>query len=712
MELTTIKINKFKSIAQPIEIVLNNGSHHITFIGKNGSGKTNILRALKLALSKNSMYEKKENIEVEYELALSAKEKRKCFECFSFDCDNDKILVTFNGSELNRKRLQAPIVSVSVKRFRNELQDILEQFRQACDTYLEELHFIESDETYSLASYTDVDVKNDKGQLYTLRKNQIDWIEDSLKRQIREIEQLLSNFAEDTLTIEQYDSHPLIGGFNYRVPFYEIADQKLTISPIVAQSLELNENDLVSANLKLNETIKRVNASLKDSYDLIQLQIARYEKTIKEIASIFSRKSDEQFYSDRSIFKKQNHFIQAMQDAVFANGYFIDNEDSMLFYDNEDYRKMQKQQANLNARNPIVEAFDIFLRESRIYKHDESIVQYDKIGRERLNELVKILNKRFIQTIIPDFDKQDNISYRLEIVENRLTLFVIEKGGNKVPFNETSLGRRWYLTYKLVSKLLKPGDYLFIDEPAAFLHPQAQLEIKRELETLSSQGVYVFVSTHSPYMISEDWANVISVSVGAKGTEIKRFESGDSLGKEIISELGDVRTSDILFNLSKTILLVEGAADKECIEKFAQILDYDLTNYHIHICDGDSILQVSYICIRNGIKFITVADNDNLYKGNRYVQSHLNYKKCIAEMKKHPDKVIFIGTGENGCLEDYFLKEEHKLHHYEAEQKKWKISCRAIRKITSTDGINKETLDNFEQLFIKMGLKKLRKPKS
>ena len=48
----------------------------------------------------------------------------------------------------------------------------------------------------------------------------------------------------------------------------------------------------------------------------------------------------------------------------------------------------------------------------------------------------------------------------------------------------------------------------------------------------------------------------------------------------IKEELGISRTSDILFNLSKTILLVEGVADKACIEKFARKLGYDLSNYH------------------------------------------------------------------------------------------------------------------------------------
>lgn len=77
--------------------------------------------------------------------------------------------------------------------------------------------------------------------------------------------------------------------------------------------------------------------------------------------------------------------------------------------------------------------------------------------------------------------------------------------GDKVSFNNTSLGRRWYLTYQFVKALLQLGDILLIDEPAAFLHPQAQAEFKKELETLAHQGICVFYSTHSPYMIPEDW---------------------------------------------------------------------------------------------------------------------------------------------------------------------------------------------------------------
>ena len=44
MKLTQIDILKYKSIKQPVSIVFNEGQV-VTLIGKNGSGKTNVLEA-------------------------------------------------------------------------------------------------------------------------------------------------------------------------------------------------------------------------------------------------------------------------------------------------------------------------------------------------------------------------------------------------------------------------------------------------------------------------------------------------------------------------------------------------------------------------------------------------------------------------------------------------------------------------------------------
>ena len=64
MKLTQIDILKYKSIKNPISIFFSEGKV-VTLIGKNGSGKTNILEAIKFAMSKNHNYYRSEKIDCE-----------------------------------------------------------------------------------------------------------------------------------------------------------------------------------------------------------------------------------------------------------------------------------------------------------------------------------------------------------------------------------------------------------------------------------------------------------------------------------------------------------------------------------------------------------------------------------------------------------------------------------------------------------------------
>ena len=139
---------------------------------------------------------------------------------------------------------------------------------------------------------------------------------------------------------------------------------------------------------------------------------------------------------------------------------------------------------------------------------------------------------KFLKKIIPGFDKNEvqGFSLKYQAFKNQngtLQLFVKEKNGDVIPFNQTSLGRRWYLTYLFVKQLLKEGDCLFIDEPAAFLHPQAQEEIRDDLIRLSQKGIYVFIATHSPYMMPDNWNQIYNVTMEENGTRLQSFFGGE-----------------------------------------------------------------------------------------------------------------------------------------------------------------------------------------
>lgn len=244
-----------------------------------------------------------------------------------------------------------------------------------------------------------------------------------------------------------------------------------------------------------------------------------------------------------SIFDEQNNkakildkhnFYQYLKQSLFSMGYLIDNEVSLLFSSQiNNYQETTKRQEYLNYQNPILKAIDIFLKTNGYYKGEESILDITKIEKDRLTKLIEKINNEFLSGIISKFDKTEIIRYFLRINENRLSLFVEEKTGECIEFNSTSLGRRWYLTYGFVKKLLKPKDFLFIDEPGAFLHPQTQLELRQDLEDIAQKGIYVFITTHSPYMITDNWKNVCNLIMIENGTEIQSFHNSDSLCQTI-----------------------------------------------------------------------------------------------------------------------------------------------------------------------------------
>ena len=620
-------------------------------------------------------------------------------------CIRNRIKITYNGNQPYVRMIAAPSVKVAVKEFREEAEDILIKFEIASKRYINNLRKIESDDIDGLA-YIDVDVIDKKGLISPLIKNKLDFVEKDIKDQKCVIEKLLHIFSGDVFDLEEFNPYSFVSGYLGPIQFYRIHEQNLKISPLVAKSLNLNKNKLETANQKLNATIRQINQELEEDYQNVQTQIDRFEKLKETIIGVFGKKDDERYLQEELRENRRKKFLRDLQEASFANCYYIDNEDTLLFYPRQsnEYERQQKQIENLNSRNPLEEVFHLFLLGKGIYQEGETFLEFSKIDSSRREKFLKIINKEFLLKNVPQFDRSEIAGYVLQEENNRPVLYVREKDGTKINVNETSLGRRWYLTYSLIKSILKEGDYLLIDEPAAFLHPQAQAEIKKDLLQLSAFNVSVFYATHSPYMIPSDWSNIISLSNEDRGTQAKQFDSGDELCKEIEKELGNLRGGDVLFHLSKTLLLVEGIVDKVCIEKFAELLKYDLSDYYIHVCDGDSIVQVSYLCIKNNIKFIAIADNDNKYKEKWYHRCHPTFQTCLERMQLFPDKCYFIGEGEKGCLENLFASENEGLLYYDNRGNKWKIAKEKVKEKKTIEDFKPETIENFERLFKEIGL--------
>ena len=137
MKLKQITIKKFKSIKEPIDIILNDEYKFYTFIGKNGSGKTNVLQAIKQALGKQSYHSGREkDFEAEYIFELTNEEVERYFPAIDIiDPTMKRVRVSCCGNEPQIKYVEAPTIEVSFVYYKQELQSILTDLMKAVKKY-------------------------------------------------------------------------------------------------------------------------------------------------------------------------------------------------------------------------------------------------------------------------------------------------------------------------------------------------------------------------------------------------------------------------------------------------------------------------------------------------------------------------------------------------------------------------------------------------
>lgn len=717
MQLKKIEILKYKSINSTITINFNVGEP-VTLIGKNGSGKTNILEALKRTFSNRNFLTFNRNIAVQayYYFLLTKEERKKYFPTIDLSEEDGLIKVKYIDKEPTIRLVSSPAVQVCVKKFREEAETIFNAYKTASKDYIKALKKIEVEHTSEFMLYTQVDCQDNKGNLTYIDNWQIQETQRRLDEQLKSIKNTLDAFSEDYFKLDDYSYSRFANSF-FPIELHTIVNHELKISPIIAKSLGITKKKLEAANLKLNESIKSINQALQNSYNEIQAQIQKFNKLEEDIKAVFMKADDDRYAAQETEETIRNRFMQDLKDSVFKNCYYIDNENTLLFtpsLDNQ-YNRHQASIENFQSQNPLLEAFNLFLLNNGAYRENESIIKFNEIGTNRRKTLINLINTEFLAARIPEFDKSEIKGLLLKEQNNQLSLCIIENDGTEINVNNTSLGRRWYLTYLLIKSILKPGDLLLIDEPAAFLHPQAQQEIKRELKELACSGIFVIYATHSPYMIPENWGHIYNVKNTEAGTQVTQFNSDDELSYAIKEELGITRSADILFNLDKTLLLVEGVADKACIEKFAKILGYDLSSFELLPCNGSPILDVTHLCIHKNLKFKALLDRDNLTKPPTWLAHKFGYKEYLDIIKNNKNCIFTPTNGERKCLEDCFADEDNNRYFFDFTYHDYKTNQnRTIRKIsyekiTAGTQFKTETLNNFEQLFIQLGIPELDK---
>jgi predicted ATPase len=232
------------------------------------------------------------------------------------------------------------------------------------------------------------------------------------------------------------------------------------------------------------------------------LQIKKYEdKDVLEISTLGSDNANQlpKFILEQGI-------NQALGDIFFKryfqNPFIITSERTgiSLFYKELDINKNVMVEHITKNKGKDIDPFKIF--EDTISRYAIPIQHNIDYTRNLTDGVVK--KKSFL------FDDKEINEYFAKILQgnyrvvNKEVYFVTKKGRKKIPMYFSSSATKSLLElYFYIKHTAKKGDLLIIDEPELNLHPDNHLYITRLLAHLANNGINIFITTHSDYVIKE-----------------------------------------------------------------------------------------------------------------------------------------------------------------------------------------------------------------
>ena len=516
MRITKIEITNYKSIKDPVEINFYNGLPTV-LIGKNGSGKTNILEALNAIAEANGNYfglHRELPPSYRVHIRLEKEDAEKLFPGKNIDekCE----FVACSGENGKIDRIESEYLVPLLRSEVDEISDLAGELKDALDTYTRQLNKIAyGDNEHPLRGFQIINFKNSTTN-YDFLKGQAEMV-------IREAEKF-AGFVKANFAAEE--SSMKFGYVNY---YYGLNDPKYLSFKLryVKPDLAPLEEKFITVNeTAIKREITKINKAAKAACDKVTDLLYELDERAKRLKNALTYNpmmpvNVGVFYS----------FIWKVQRCVGAKCAFLRNESSNVIFKTDDREREYFRDDNTRT---ILQTYL-----GKVYTGDDKDELQKQIGENKdfslpdgaLNDFEKSLNEH-----IPEFENGMYERIAVEQSNGKLpSILLHEKSGEIVDLNSTSAGRRWYFTYYFMKNTLENGDLFIIDEPAAMLHPLAQKEVLKELLQLESRGIKVIYSTHSPYLIPNDWKSVHFVAMSDVGTTVTQENKYDAL-KQVTGE--------------------------------------------------------------------------------------------------------------------------------------------------------------------------------
>lgn len=275
-----------------------------------------------------------------------------------------------------------------------------------------------------------------------------------------------------------------------------------------------------------------------------------------------------------------------------------------------------------------------------------------------INAFIRKVSSALTQAVLKTWKEvlnTDKKNQRIEVdwdldytndLEPYLIISIIEDD-HSYKLSERSLGFRWFLSFLLLIHYTKEkegaGNIFLLDEPAANLHPKAQLKVLESFSKITNESKSIIYSTHSHYLINPAFLEDSYIAVNKSNfgneddlfyepgkTEIEAIKYKTFVGSHPNKQSYFQPVLDALhipfapITAGSKAIITEGKSDFYTLKYFQKTLN-KISDINIYPADGSGgISTLISIFMAWGIEFLIILDSDDAGKKekNRYIEKY------------------------------------------------------------------------------------------